>query len=272
MTALFSESDSPLNGSLIAIGEERFFESEGLKIEEVVVLKKPFAFEGAKDLGSELEDQASDFEIIEGWCRSEVDGRRRWIKGSIKGHEMEMNVQIDRGSKALRKADTTCLRCWVSLFLGLLSEEGHDGAHEDSPDVGASLAVECDEEANGEGKGEHPLSNWGVGEDVIDEMGGGVRHTSRATGRTESASLARERHEQVVATVAAPKAREAMSEDTALEVGPQLALDKLGQTSFSRSLEKKGFKVFCENSVENALFGPSALVGEWCCLARADAA
>ena len=41
--------------------------------------------------------------------------------------------------------------------------------------------------------GEHPLAHGHRRQDVIDEMGGGLDHTARITGRTHAAAFATER-------------------------------------------------------------------------------
>jgi hypothetical protein len=70
------------------------------------------------------------------------------------------------------------------------------------------------------------LPNGHVGKDVIHEVGCRIRHSPTATRRTESPALAGESHEPVVATGVAVDAQETMGQNTALEIGTNLALDE----------------------------------------------
>jgi hypothetical protein len=60
---------------------------------------------------------------------------------------------------------------------------------------------------------------------AIHQMGGGVCHASRRAARTDSSSLAAERHNDLVVTALTAHAREAVREDAAAQIRGELALD-----------------------------------------------
>jgi hypothetical protein len=78
------------------------------------------------------------------------------------------------------------------------------------------------------GKRHHPLTDGHVRDDVIDEMGGRLRHTSRATGGAKASSFTGERHESVSGAGTAPQAEKPMGQDSAFQKRLELVFDKLG--------------------------------------------
>ena len=72
---------------------------------------------------------------------------------------------------------------------------------------------------------QHPLLHWQAWEDVIRQMRRGLHHAPGIARRAHATSLAGERDQEVVAAVAAPRTREAVGEDAALQVAAELTLD-----------------------------------------------
>lgn len=64
----------------------------------------------------------------------------------------------------------------------------------------------------------HPLPHGYSREHAIDQMGRDVGHAPASAARTDSARLAGEGHEEIVAALVAVGAHEAMGEDTAAQV------------------------------------------------------
>ncbi len=65
----------------------------------------------------------------------------------------------------------------------------------------------CGEEATKrDRKGQHPLPHRHPRNDVIDQVGGRLRHASGATARAEAATLATEGHELLMGAVGATQA------------------------------------------------------------------
>ena len=91
-------------------------------------------------------------------------------------------------------------------------------------------------------------------------MRGGVGHAPTAARRAEAAALAGEGHELVLSAARAVHARKAVSQDAAVEVAAELALDEAwepGATAFV-GVREEGLEVLAQDAVEDACFGLSA--------------
>jgi hypothetical protein len=69
-----------------------------------------------------------------------------------------------------------------------------------------------------------------VGDDVIDEMGGRLRHAASTTGRAKASAFTGESHKGVLGAGPAPQAQKPMGQDSAFQKRLELVFDKLGQT------------------------------------------
>ncbi len=101
---------------------------------------------------------------------------------------------------------------------------------------------------------QHPLTNWYVRKDTVNEMRGALRHAAAAAARTERAALAGEGHKATEPTRAAAKPRETTRKPAALEKVPKrplherrqsLAVTKLGR------MRPERFKVVSDDLVQN---------------------
>jgi hypothetical protein len=68
-----------------------------------------------------------------------------------------------------------------------------------------------------------------MGDDVVDQLSGGLRHPPRAAGKAEPAPLAAERQQLVVTAFAAAQPEEAVRQDAALEEGRELVFGEARQ-------------------------------------------
>ena len=102
---------------------------------------------------------------------------------------------------------------------------GEDGAGEEVEQARDQGGMAGREEADPARKREHPLSDGDGGEDVPDEVLGGVLHPAGVAGGAD-VGLAGEGHEPLETAVRTANSREAAGEDAAVEVGAQLALDE----------------------------------------------
>ncbi len=100
-----------------------------------------------------------------------------------------------------------------------------DGAAEQVEQARAQSGMAGREEADPAREGEHPLPHGDRGEDVLDEVLGGVLHPASVAGRAD-VGLAGEGHQPLETAVGTADSREAAGEDAAVEVGAQLALDE----------------------------------------------
>ncbi len=87
--------------------------------------------------------------------------------------------------------------------------------------VGAAIAKRA-------GKREDPLSDGHLGEHAVHEVCCRIRHAATAAGGAEAAALTGEGTQTVELTCVAVEPQEAVGEDTAAKVGPQLLLDEAG--------------------------------------------
>ena len=72
------------------------------------------------------------------------------------------------------------------------------------------------------GNGKDPLADGHVGKDVIHQVSRGLGHALRVTGRADASALAGERNEEVIAAARASGPSEAVGQDAAGEIAPEL--------------------------------------------------
>ena len=94
------------------------------------------------------------------------------------------------------------------------------------------------------------------------EMRGALRHASRPERGAESASLATERHEPVVAAIGAAQAQEAVRQDAALQESVELVFDELRQAGAKGllGLGEEALGVLLHQTVQRGLLGSVAIV------------
>ena len=91
---------------------------------------------------------------------------------------------------------------------------------------------------------------------MLDEVGGGLRHASRATARAEAAALATERHQLLVPAGIALDAQESVFEAPALQVRLELFDDEVGERdTFGIKAFEKLRVVLLDEGVEWSLLG-----------------
>ena len=82
---------------------------------------------------------------------------------------------------------------------------GNDAA-DDLQDGREQLGMRSEQQAKRDRKREHPLLHRHPGDDLIDQVGGRLRHAPGATARTEAAPLATKGHEPLMGAVGAAQA------------------------------------------------------------------
>jgi hypothetical protein len=101
-------------------------------------------------------------------------------------------------------------------------------------------------------------------DDVVHQVDGGPRHAPRAAWREETAALAAEGQQLVVAALAAAQPEEAMGQDAAFEEGVELVLDEARQFTACTGLglgDEAGC-VLLHQSVQRGLLGTVAFVAD----------
>lgn len=103
-------------------------------------------------------------------------------------------------------------------------------------------------------QGEHPLADGDVGQDVVDELRAAGRHPPAAAARTETPSLAGERHERFRVAPGALKPREAAAPDATIEKGAKLLLEETREPARigARRGGEEAFEVLPDDLVEPA--------------------
>jgi hypothetical protein len=176
---------------------------------------------------------------------------------------VKMNVQVQAAAEALHKRDRPTLPLLGALAPGAGPIAREDHLDKDAGDSREHVGLERREQAQLVGQREHELTHGHVGQDAIDQVGGGVGHAPAGAARAEAAALAREGHEQVAAARVAMAAREAIREDATAQVLAEFALDVARQRRGVRlaRVREEGLERLAHHAVEDGLGRLSRLVG-----------
>src|SRR2546429_1615055 len=194
---------------------------------------------------------------------------------AVQEEGVEVDVQLEAAPEALdhrHGAAPPVARAARSAAI-----EAEHGPSGDAEHGAAERVIVGEEIAQAVRKREHPLAHGNVRQDVIDEVGGLLRHAAAAAARTKAASFARERHEALEGTALAPNAREASAERAARQELAELSLDEAGEPAAIAAvgdLAQEGFQVLADDAMEDgALRGSGPIGGDahgrWASEARA---
>jgi hypothetical protein len=132
------------------------------------------------------------------------------------GHEgVEVDVQIQGGAEALNNGDGAAAGVREPDGAGVAAEEGEGGEEEGSEYGSAEVIVPGEAESQGDGQGEHPLSNGDAGKDALPPAKGGLGHATTTAPGADPPTLARQPHHTVQATPTAVRTNEARRQITA---------------------------------------------------------
>ena len=155
----------------------------------------------------------------------------RWHEDTVGDAGVQMHMAVEGGAEAMQEGDGPEPRAGGGGSLGCRcrvcggAEQPLDLGKEDLRESGDGLGPVGEEAAQPLRHGDHPLSHGHRRDDVIDKMGGGLRHVPTVARRADAAALARERHDNALAAARAEGAAEAEAEDAALEKAAELLLD-----------------------------------------------
>ena len=191
--------------------------------------------------------------------------RRRGVKGegaravpgehAVQHERVDMKVQIEAPPESLdhgHRAPTTVRH--AASRARARSQPEH-GAHEHGDDRTTQVVVPRQLIPQAVRQAQHPLPHGHVGEHVIDQVGGALRHPAAAATGTDRAALAGKRDQPVEAAVATPKPREPSGEPAALQKVAELLLDEAGQAfavAQAGGLRAEGLEVIAHDLVERA--------------------
>ena len=122
---------------------------------------------------------------------------------------MQMNIEIGRGAKALDEGDGAGLSlgpCQPGVF----DHKGREGAVDHLQHGRQELGLRGEQMPQRDGKRDDPLSYRYVRDNLLDEVGGGFRHTAGATGGTKPSPFTGEGHQFLMGTVPAAQAQKSM--------------------------------------------------------------
>jgi hypothetical protein len=111
---------------------------------------------------------------------------------------------------------------------------------------------------------QHPLTDWHIRPNVIDQMRRPLRHAPATTARAEPAALAREGDQSIEPAGGAPKAREAAGEAAAPQEVSKLLFNKLRQPPAipqRGGLGAEGLEMLSDDLVEDRSSGIAWLIG-----------
>src|SRR5213596_2333058 len=114
---------------------------------------------------------------------------------AVQQEGVEVDVQLEAAPEALDHRHGAAPPVAHARARRAAAIEPEHGAYGDAEHRAAERMIVGEEIAQAVRQGEHPLAHGNARQDMIDEVGGLLRHTPPATAGTEAASLARERHE-----------------------------------------------------------------------------
>jgi len=176
---------------------------------------------------------------------------------------VEVDVQVRRRAEALDRGDGATAAVGDAAPPRASPLEGQHRTNEHREHAPAERLVVGERVAQPARRGEHPLPDREAAEHVIDQVCREARHAAPGTRRTETAPLARERDQQIGATLVAAEAGEAPRELPAGEKLPQLALDEARQTvtvAARAGLGEERLEVLVDEAVQRAVLGHARAV------------
>src|SRR5439155_14564675 len=173
---------------------------------------------------------------------------------AVQQEGVEVDVQLEAAPEALDHRHGAAPPVAHARARRAAAIEPEHGAYGDAEHRAAERMIVRKKIAQAVRQGEHPLAQGNARQDVIDEVGGLLRHAAAATAGTEAASLARERHEALERAVLAPNPCEASAERSARQELAELALDEAGEAAAVgavSSLAQEGLQVLADDAMED---------------------
>jgi hypothetical protein len=179
-------------------------------------------------------------------------------KDALEEDDMKMYMRIDGPAEALHKGDRAGLHGGPrgalldrvrDIILG-------DGAADDRMDAGGERSGGRYPVPQRHGHRDHPLPRGHPGDDLLDEMGGLLRHAPPRTGGAKAAFLTAGRQEHLVRTGVTVQADKAVGQDAVLQGGVKFVNDRRGEAcggGIGRDGGQKGLQVCGNDLVEGGL-------------------
>jgi hypothetical protein len=148
---------------------------------------------------------------------------------AVDDEHVQVDVEVQRRAESLDEGDGSGAGAGAHAQSGATGEEGGDCPVDDGKDLGEDRGARREQEPQRVGERHHPLADRLLGQDVVDEMRGGLGHAACAAARAEAAAFATERHELLMPAGLALDAQESVFETPTLEVRLELFHDEVGQ-------------------------------------------
>ena len=147
---------------------------------------------------------------------------------AIDGRGVEVQVEAQASAEALDHRDAPALPRLDAEPAGAATVEAEQGPHVDLQHRAAELVVICEAIAKRVGQAENPLAHRSTRKDLIDQVGGALRHAAAATAGAKAAALAREGHQLLLAARATAQPSESVAQYAAPQKAAQLTSDEAG--------------------------------------------
>jgi len=146
-----------------------------------------------------------------------------------------------------------------------LAQGGRKGPEEDMKDSAGGTRPVVEVWPQTLGNGEHELAHREVGNDVVYQVGGRLRHALSPTRGTGASGPARERHQELIATTRAASPGEPVGQEAALQIAPELLFHVIRQAvTYWIGLVGQGevgLQVLPDDAVERSSLGAAPAIG-----------
>jgi hypothetical protein len=185
-------------------------------------------------------------------------------KDAIQHQRMDVHVQVQRAAEPLNDGHGTAAAAHHTGVPGPTTQKAEHHPERDADNRPTEMVVPRQLIAQPIGQTQDPLSDRYIGQHVIDQVRGTLRHAASATRCTEAASLARERHQPIVAAAVAVKPREPCGQAPAGEKFSELLLDETRQAfpvAPQGGFRTERLEVIADDAVEHGLQRIAGVIG-----------
>jgi hypothetical protein len=179
-------------------------------------------------------------------------------ENAVQHERVDMDVQIEGSPEPLDNNHRAATTIRDAAVAGAGAQAAEHRADEHSDDGAAQVVVPRQVVPHAVWQAEHPLTHGHIGEHVIEQVRGSLRHPAAAATGTHRAALARKGDQSVEAAVVAAKPREPAGESATLQKVPELLLDETGHAfpvAEAGGLDEKGLDVIVHDLVKRTLGG-----------------
>jgi hypothetical protein len=146
---------------------------------------------------------------------------------AVEDDEVVVRMDVEGGAEAMKEADGSELGVgWC--FRARTAERGPNRAQQDLEYRAGDAHVVVEIRTEALWDRQHPLPRGDVWQHVVGEVGSDLAHAAGVARRAYASALTRERDQPLVAAIFAAGSGEAMGQNAALQIAPEVPLDPLG--------------------------------------------